>query len=212
MLRVAWLVAGFRAAHDNAGSPRSAGDCAVSEAPETVTGLLLAMQRGDPSAEGKLFVALYEELRTRARNLGGRRGKQLTLQATALVHEAYVRLLGTAGAQYVDRNHFLACASRAMRHIVIDHARRPRPIPEDELPLDNIVAAFEEQVEDMEKFAAALSQLESLDPQMVSAIDMRFFGNSSEIEVAAALGIPLRTFQRRWRAAREFVRKVCRDT
>jgi RNA polymerase sigma factor (TIGR02999 family) len=177
-----------------------------SDAPHSVRALLRALEEGDGEAGSELFKLLYAELHERARSLTHQRPKPVTLQATALVHEAYVRLVGEPGRGYRDRDHFLACASRAMKNVLVDHARRHRSGGGAEL-LDAVVAAFEERALDIEGLALALEELTRSDPEMAQAVELRFFGGASEEETARILGIPLRSLQRRWKGTRAWLRR-----
>lgn len=181
----------------------------MNQDPPTVTALLRAIERGDESASSELFRLLYAELHERARQLAHRHPKQLTLQATALVHEAYLRLVVDPSREFNDRDHFLACASRAMRHVLIDHLRRSRGTREPGVLLDAVVAAFEEHAFDMEKLELALNELEETDPQMARAVELRFFGGASEEDTARILAIPKRSLQRRWKSTRAWLRRRC---
>jgi RNA polymerase sigma-70 factor, ECF subfamily len=176
----------------------------------TVTQILRAIEAGDADAAGELFVVLYEELHSRAARLTRRQPKQRTLQATALLNEAYLRLVGHPPGSFADRDHFLACAAKAMRCILVDHSRRPRPTAGDETPLDAVVAAFEGHAFDIEKLELALRELETFDATMARAVDLRFFAGASEEETARISGLTLRTFQRRWRTTRAWLKVRCR--
>lgn len=200
-----------RAGRPTQTAERANSQLRMSTSPRTVEQLLQAIESGDDTAKSQLFAVLYRELHSRAARLVERNAKQLTLQATALINEAYLRLVSRPGA-FVDRDHFLACAARAMRHILIDHARRPRPVVGDETPLDTVFAAFEEHAYDIEKLHVALNTLEQTRPEMVKMVELRFFGGASEEETARILGMSLRTMQREWRAARQVLKERCRDT
>lgn len=177
----------------------------------TVTQLLMAIEGGDPAARGELFRLLYAELQERARHIARQHPKQWTVQATALVHEAYLRLAAGPQLGFKGRDHFLACAAKAMRHVLVDHARRSRSTALPDPFLHSVVAAFEEHSFDMEQLDLALAELEAADPIMARAVELRFFGGASETETARQLGIPERTLQRRWRATREWLKRRCNE-
>jgi RNA polymerase sigma-70 factor, ECF subfamily len=180
-------------------------------APRTVTRLLRDVQQGNELARAELFKVLYAELHLRARHLARQHPKQITLQATALVHEAYLSLVQESDGSFANRDHFIACAARAMRNILIDHVRRRRSNTNEDLLLDALVAAFEERAFDMERLEAALKELQESNPEMAEAVELRFFGGASEEEAARILNIPYRTFQRRWRSALQWLKEKCND-
>ena len=138
------------------------------------------------------------------------RRKDHTLQATALVHEAYLRLHEGRELAASDRVGFLALASTAMRCALVDHARahgsEKRQPPDERVPLDALLVAYEDRAVDMLALDEALERLDGFDPEMARAVEMRFFGGLSAEETAEFLGIPLRTFERRWKAARAWLR------
>jgi RNA polymerase sigma factor (TIGR02999 family) len=154
----------------------------------------------------------YDELRAIAhrRLVSGGRG---TLSTTALVHEAYLKLGdGTRGA-WRDRAHFLACASLAMRHILIDRARERMALKRGGMAggvrpvtLDDEALAAEDQPQALLALNDALEQLAAADPRLAQVVQCRFFGGLTEQETAAALGITVRTVQRDWVKARVLLR------
>jgi RNA polymerase sigma-70 factor, ECF subfamily len=184
----------------------------VNAPDRTIAELLRALEQGDAAAPGALFAALYRELHDRAANLMRKQPKQLTLQATALINEVYLRLVGAKKDAIHDRDHFLAYAAKAMRHVLVDHARRRKAKLGEEVPLDSIAAAFEQNSYDLERLQQAQAELEIFDPLMAKAVDLRFFAGLAEAEVAQHLEMPLRTFQRRWQATRGWLRTKCHDT
>lgn len=175
--------------------------------PAEVTGLLRAVGEGDRGAFDRLFPLVYAELRA----LAGRqlRGEAVghTLQATALVHEAYLKLaLPDGAAAWSDRAHFFGIASRAMRQVLVDHARRRRAdrrgggwarttLSGKPLALDT----------DPEELLALDAALEGLEPRQREIVEMRFFGGMTEEEVAAVLGVSDRTVRREWVKARAWL-------
>jgi RNA polymerase sigma factor (TIGR02999 family) len=177
--------------------------------PQAVTGLLQAWARGDKDAAERVFPLVYDQLRRlAARQLRGeRRGH--TLQPTALVHEAYLRLAGQRAPDWPDRAHFFAMAARVMRHVLVDHARRNRAAKRGgsacrvsleeatapDRPLELEVIALDE----------ALTELQALDADQAHIVELRFFGGLTEEEAAAALGVSVATVQRDWRTARAWL-------
>lgn len=175
--------------------------------PAEVTGLLRAAGDGDRAAFDRLFPLVYGELRAMAeRQLRGEAAGH-TLQATALVHEAYLKLAVPDGAAaWSDRAHFFGVASRAMRQVLVDHARRRRAhkrggawsrttLSGKPLSLDT----------DPEELLALDAALEGLEPRQREIVEMRFFGGMTEEEVAAVLGVSDRTVRREWVKARAWL-------
>ena len=172
-------------------------------ASQNVTLLLNRMAAGDASAADALMPRLYGELHELAENLMKRHGARHTLQPTALVHEAWMRLTGGA---YSDREHFAAVAARAMRSVLVDHARRrgsqKRGGDQGRLPLDEAAALFDENGPDLLALDEALGRLSTVDPELARIVELRFFGGLTVEEVAKALGSSTATVTRAWRVAR----------
>jgi RNA polymerase sigma factor (TIGR02999 family) len=172
--------------------------------------LLAAIEAGDENAGDELFRALYEDLHTRAATMISAKGRTPTLQTTALVHEAYLRLVRKPDRDWNDRATFLSYASMAMRHALLDHARARRRLKREHgtepLALDAIVAAFEERAGDIEALDAALAKMREFNPEMSRAVELRFFGGASVAETARMLDMSKRTFERRWEAARAWLK------
>jgi RNA polymerase sigma factor (TIGR02999 family) len=153
---------------------------------------------------------VYFELRKLAAHWIHKQPAHHTLQATALVHEAYLKLWGGRSPVWADREHLLAAASQAMRHVLVDHARarraQKRPSDRQRTPLDELVLSYEAQTLDLVALDDALAQMEAFDPQMARAVDLRVFGGLDPAETARLLGISRRTFDRRWSAIRVWLR------
>jgi RNA polymerase sigma-70 factor, ECF subfamily len=153
---------------------------------------------------------LYAELHALAARWLRDQRKNHTLQATELVHEAFLRLHGGRELPGQDRVEFLALASTAMRCALVDHARtrgrEKRCPPGERIPMDALLVAYEDRAVDMLALDEALRKLDTFDPDMASAVELRFFGGLSAKEAAAILGIPLRTFERRWSPVRAWLR------
>jgi RNA polymerase sigma factor (TIGR02999 family) len=171
-----------------------------------ITERLLALRAGDKDALNQLVPMVYDRLRAMAHaRLGGRRPGG-TLDTTALVHEAYLKLVDQTQAEWRDRSHFFAVAATAMRQIVVDHARRHgarkrgggvRPAL-----LDDADAAVGARAEEIVALDQALSRLGALSERMVRMVELRFFAGLSVEETAEVLGLDARTVNRDWRAAR----------
>jgi RNA polymerase sigma factor (TIGR02999 family) len=175
-----------------------------------ITRLLAQMGRGDKNAENELLHRVYEELRRLARSHFRRERREHTLQPTALVHEAYLRLAGER-TPIESRGHFLALAATQMRRILIDHARRrmaERRGGEDErILLESDIAISEPRAVDMIALDSALEKLASLDAHQAQLVELRFFGGLSVEETAEVLGISTATVKRSWSSARAFLRR-----
>lgn len=180
-----------------------------SRANDDITILLQRMRGGDRAAEAVLLEALYHELHGRADRLMRGQPADHTLEATALVHEAYMRLIGPQCEPYNDRGHFLAVAAKAMRSVLVDHSRRKdrrkRRAPGKRLELDPLTIGCDDHVFDLLALNEALERLEGFDPEMARAVEMRFFGGLSLEECAAMLGMARRTFERHWQATRAWL-------
>ena len=173
-----------------------------------VTALLATLRDGDRGALDRLLPLVYRELRERAHNQLAHRRPGDTLSTTALVHEAYLKLAGSAHQAYQDRVHFFAVASRAMRQILVDYARRSAAAKRDggrAISLDPEMVADPQRAEELVALDEALGQLERLDERLARTVELRFFGGLSVEETADALGVSPRTVKRDWRKARAFL-------
>jgi RNA polymerase sigma factor (TIGR02999 family) len=157
----------------------------------------------------RIFPLIYDELQRIARRHIAREDTGHTLGATALVHKAYIRLVDQTQVQWRDRNHFYAVASRAMRHILVDHARRRKAIKRGgatrPVTLEEGAVAVEERTEMLIALDQALTRLERLDERLCRVVEYRFFGGLSELETAAALGVTDRTVRRDWTRAKAWL-------
>src|SRR5512140_369564 len=177
--------------------------------PGEVTRLLLAWSGGDRGALDALVPHVYAELRRQADRYLGRQRSGHTLQATALVHEAFLRLVDQTHVSYKDRAHFFAVASRAMRQILVDHARRrnagKRGGGATRLALEDEIAAVPPRGVDLVALDDALARLEKLDPDQARLVELRFFGGLTVEETAAVLGCSPATVKRSWSSARAWL-------
>lgn len=177
--------------------------------PSDVTVLLARANNGDVTANEALLAAVYDELHQRAATLMRGQPATHTLQATALVNEAYIKLVGPRSLPFENRTHFLAVAATAMRQILVDHARSKgrakRAALGARVPLDGLVVEYEQRAIDLDLLDRAMSDLAAFDPEMARAVELRFFAEMTAQETADVLEIPLRTFERRWRATRSWL-------
>jgi len=174
--------------------------------PQSITDLLLQIRDGSPEALDRLFPLVYEALRRIARRqLHGERPGH-SLDTTGLVHETYLRLVDHDRLQWQDRGHFFALASRAMRQILVDYARRYRALRRgggahhQELREED--AATDERGETLIALDEALERLAAINPRLNQVVECRYFGGLTEEETAEALGVTTRTVQRDWAKAR----------
>ncbi len=175
-----------------------------------VTRLLRAARSGDREAFDQLLSRLYDELRNVARWQLRREAAGHTLNTTALVHEAYLKLVGQE-VDWRDRAHFRAVAARAMRQVLVDHARRRGAVKRggdwQRTTLDDERLPVEVGHDQLIALNDALERLESLDTRLRQVVECRFFGAMTEAEVAEVLGVTVRTVQRDWVKARAWLYK-----
>lgn len=170
-----------------------------------VTQLLQAVREGDPQALDRLVPLVYEELRGLAKRELYREQQGHTLHATALVHEAYLKLAGS-GMPASDRAHFLAIAARAMRQVLVDHARRRKAVKRGGDMVCTTLTDSGGQVEFRPDELIALDEaLEQLDPRQRQVVEFRFFAGMEEQEIADVLGVSDRTVRREWVKARAWL-------
>jgi RNA polymerase sigma factor (TIGR02999 family) len=177
---------------------------------DDVTRLLDAVERGEPEAAAQLLPLVYDELRRLATQRLAHEKPGQTLQATALVHEAYLRLVGGGQAPHWNgRGHFFAAAAEAMRRILVDEARRKRSLKRggdrarEELDLGQVCAA--EPVEDLLALDEALNELAVRDPVKADLVKLRYFAGLTIEDAAEALGISAATAKRYWTYARAWL-------
>ena len=185
-----------------------------------VTRILTAIDRGDPSAAEQLLPLVYDELRQLAAQRLAQEKPGQTLQATALVHEAYLRLVGNqapAGKHqppqhWNSRGHFFAAAAEAMRRILVEQARRKQRHKHgggrQKLPLDENLVADNSAADELLAINEALDRLAALDPQAAELVKLRYFSGLSVEEAAQALGIPRSTAYVQWSFARATLRTL----
>jgi RNA polymerase sigma-70 factor (ECF subfamily) len=178
---------------------------------ESVTELLLASSHGIAPAHERLVALIYDELRRLARNYLRRERPDHSLQATALVHEAYVRLVGQDQVAWRNREHFLGVAAQMMRRVLVDHARGrgrvKRGADRRRISLSGLDQMAAAAAVDFSALDAALTALEALDSQKGRVVELRYFGGLSIQETARVLKVSTSTVERDWRFARAFLQQ-----
>jgi RNA polymerase sigma factor (TIGR02999 family) len=168
-----------------------------------------SIARGDPQAAESLLPLVYDELRRLAAHKLTRESPGQTLQATALVHEAYLRVVGNRDPGWDSRDHFIAAAAEAMRRILINRARDKRRLKRagdrQRIDIDLVEISCETTVEDLLAIDEALERLGREDPACAELVKLRFFVGLTQEESARALGIPRRTADRHWAYARAWL-------
>ena len=182
--------------------------------PGEVTRILQAWGKGDQQALDKLMPVVYDELRRVAQRYLRREGPDHTLQATALVHEAYLRLVDQRGITWQNRAHFFGVAAQLMRRILVDHARRHRAAKRGgsalKVSLNELMLAAEERAEDVVALDDALERLAAMDPRQGRVVELRIFSGLTVEETAEVLGISPATVKREWTMARAWLSRELR--
>jgi len=176
--------------------------------PPDVTQLLLDWGRGDPAALDQIIPSVYDELRRLARRYLRRERPDHTLQATALVHEAYLNLVDQTQVQWNSRTHFFGIAAHLMRQILVKHAERRRAAKRDggtRLTLDEAAGLVPEPAVELTALDEALNDLAKIDPRQSRIVELRFFGGLTEEEIAEVIGVSAATVKREWRAAKAWL-------
>ena len=176
-----------------------------------VTQLLAGARAGNRGAIAQLLPLVYDQLRILARDLMSQERPDHTLQATALVHEAYLKLVDQTRVDWRGRSHFFAVAAQAMRRILVDHARQHQAAKRggrrERNTLDEELVTGRQQEEDLLALEDALVKLAELDPRQAEMVELRFFGGLSVAEVAEALGMSKRSVEREWTMVRSWLRR-----
>lgn len=174
-----------------------------------ITALLHRLSAGDRAAEDELFLLVHAQLRKLAGSLLRRERPDHTLQATALVNEAYLRMAGKYTLDWKDRAHFFGVAASVMRRILIDHARshraEKRGAGREELSLDDALIVSDRQADALISLHEALDRLALQDSRGAKVVEMRFFGGLTEEEIGLILNLSTRTVKRDWLVAKKWL-------
>jgi RNA polymerase sigma factor (TIGR02999 family) len=180
-----------------------------------VTQTLAAIEQGDPHAANQLLPLVYDELRKLAAQKLAHEAPGQTLQPTALVHEAYLRLVGDGEPRWDSRGHFFAAAAEAMRRILVDRARRrsaqKRGGAARRVAWDDQLAVADRQDDELIALDEALGELERHDPQSAALVKLRYFSGLSHQQAAEALGVSRRVADRLWAVARAWLYQRLRE-
>lgn len=174
--------------------------------PSEITQILQDWNDGETDAKERLLPFVYDELKRQARILMSRERANHTLQPTALVHEAFMKLAETSGIDWQNRSHFYGIASRLMRQILVDHARLHAAEKRGNNPIhfsvDDLQIPVEQRADSILILNEVLERLAEFDEQQAQIIEMRFFGGMNNSEIAEALEISERTVGREWQSAK----------
>jgi len=176
---------------------------------QEITRLLVAWGQGDQTALERLMPLVYDELRRLAKRHMNRQRPGHTLQTTALVNEAYLRLIDSSQVQWQNRAHFFAVSAQLMRRILVDFARSRKSLKRGaearRVTLDNSLEVSSERGADLVALDDALNTLAAMNPRQSQIVELRYFGGLSEEEIAEALKISTRTVRRDWNLARAWL-------
>jgi RNA polymerase sigma factor (TIGR02999 family) len=177
--------------------------------------LLSDLRTGTDQSIDRLVPIVYAELRAIAHRQLAARGHAASLVTTALVHEAYLKLVDQTRAQWKDRAHFFAIAALAMRQVLLDRAKAMATVKRGgnrrRISWDDVEIAVDDQPEALLQLNEALDHLAELEPRLARVVELRFFGGLTEEEIAEALGITTRTVQRDWSKARMLLRRALEE-
>jgi RNA polymerase sigma factor (TIGR02999 family) len=181
-----------------------------------ITQLLLEARDGGAAALDRVFPFVYDKLRAIAHAHLGRDGEGRTVSTTALVHEAYLKLIDAERLEWQDRVHFFSLASRAMRQILVDYARRyasgKRGGDLIRVDLDDVQIAAADRADTLVSLDAALTRLAEMSPRLAQVVELRFFGGLTEEDAAKVLGVTDRTVRRDWIKARGWLHQELQAT
>jgi RNA polymerase sigma factor (TIGR02999 family) len=183
----------------------------MAPASEGITQLLINWRDGDKAALDQLMPLVYEELRRLARGFMGRERNNHTLQTSALINEAFLKLVDQDETNWQNRAHFFAVSAQIMRHILIDHARsygyEKRGAGAQRLGLDDVKVFSEGRAGELVALDDALTKLAAIDPRKSRLVELRFFGGLNIEETAEVMNLSPTTVQREWRAAKAWLQR-----
>ncbi len=188
--------------------------------PSLITDALLEARSGEVEALNRLLPLVYDHLLRISRHALAGEHPDHTLGTTGLVHETYLRLVDQSRVEYADRAHFFALAARAMRHVLVDHARRHRAdkrgggvraITLEDALANRATASLDERADTIAALDEALTKLASIDARLARVVECRFFGGLTEDETAEVLGVTPRTVRRDWVKARAWLSRELTD-
>ena len=183
----------------------------MAAASEGITQLLINWRSGDKAALDQLMPIVYEELRRLARGFMGKERNNHTLQTSALINEAYLKLVDQDETNWQNRAHFFAVAAQIMRHILVDHARsygyEKRGAGAQRVSLDDAKVFSEERAGELVALDEALTDLAAVDPRKSRLVELRFFGGLNIDETAEVMDLSPTTVQREWRAAKAWLQR-----
>lgn len=178
---------------------------------DAIPALLDKVRNGDSAAFDRLLPLVYDRLKQIARRQLRRRGFGLTLSTTELVHETYLKMVPQVPAEWEDRAHFFGVAARAMRQVLVDHARKKNAQKRggtwQRITLTGQHLAFELRIDELLALDQALDKLDALNERLRKVVELRFFGGMTEKEVAEVLDVSTRTVQRDWTKAKLFLHR-----
>jgi len=181
----------------------------MASSPQQISQLLVAWSNGDKAAVDQLMPLVYGELRRMAKRCMAGQPQGHTLQTTALIHEAYLKLVGQEGKRWQNRAHFFGVAAQAMRHILVDYARNRHAAKRGGeariVSLDEAALVTKDQASDMVALDDALNRLAELAPRQSRVVELRFFGGMSVEETAEVLKVSPETVTRDWRMAKAWL-------
>ncbi len=184
----------------------------MAQPPGEVSQLLVAWNKGDRAALNRLMPLVYEELRRMARRHMGHQQPGGTLQTTALINEAYVRLVGQPAKKWQNRSHFFAVGAQAMRHILVDYARSRQSVKRGggvrPVSLDQAMFATDERAAELVAVDEALTELATLHSRQSRVVEYRFFGGLTVEETAEVLQVSPETVMRDWRMAKAWLHRA----
>ena len=182
----------------------------MTSSPDSITKLLIEWRDGDETALNRLIPLVYDELHRMAHRHMRRERPEHTLQTTALINEAYLRLVDHKGMRWQNRAHFYGVAAQAMRRVLVDEARNhnTNKRKHDRVNLDDAVLVLPRQAPDLVALDEALNDLAALDPRKTEVVVMKYFGGMKDKEIAEALGISTATVTREWSSAKLWLLKA----